>query len=412
MLTLEGKYSSAKIFIERIEQDAIDQIFKLCNHLISQDSNIAIMPNIHINKSSTVGITMTIMDKVVPNLVGIDIGCGVRVQPIKIAKGFDWINEFDKKLRVTIPSGNKIRNKAHKFIKEVPLCNLKCPVIDFAATEFSLGTLGADNHYVEVSYDELGRYYLTVHSGSRNLSCQITKYYQSIANEMLKSDNNKKIRATELTLKKLQSEQSDLELIGLKQPKRKYIEDLKIDTDLAYLDSTLMDDYLHDMNIVTEFAYWNRKAIIYDIVKSLKDRVNFAYEENGYESFDTIHNYIDLETNILRKGAISANKDELLIIPLNMRDGSIIAVGKGNADWNYSAPHGAGRIMNHTMSKQTLTLSMFKKSMRGIHSTSICSENINGCCFVYQDIHEIIDNIKDTVEILRIIKPIYNFKAK
>ncbi len=401
MLTLEGKYCTAKIFTENIDQESINQILKLCNNLAAENSNLAIMPDVHVAKNCTIGTTMTVKDKIIPNLIGVDIGCGVRVEPIKVVKGLDWINEFDKKLRVTIPSGFSLRKKVHKFIKEVPLYELRCPVIDFARAEFSMGTLGEGNHYIEVSYDELGRYYLTIHSGSRNLGSDVAKYYQNLAYELLKKSNSQYTKKLKQSIQHLPKSDTP----NLRQ------QNYHILKEFAYLDGEFMENYLHDMEIATEFAYWNRKAIAYDIIKALRGRVSFATEEDGYEAFDTVHNYIDIKTKILRKGAVSAQAGELLIIPINMRDGSILAIGKGNPKWNFSAPHGAGRSINRITSKNTITLSMFKKSMKGIHSTSICSSTIDESCFAYKNIDEIINNIQDSVDIIRIIKPIYNFKA-
>ncbi|ONI38853.1 RNA-splicing ligase RtcB [Candidatus Epulonipiscium fishelsonii] len=409
MLTIEGKYTTAKVFTDNIQQEAISQIYEVCNNLIAEYSNIAIMPDVHAGKGCTIGTTMSISNKIVPNLVGVDIGCGVRVQPIKVQKGFDWINEFDKKLRATIPSGTKIRDNEHPFLEHIPLDTLRCPAIKRTRADKSVGTLGGGNHYIEVNYDEDGQYYLTVHSGSRYLGKQIAEFYQGLAYDTLNNNKTEQSKEVEKAIQLLQkSNQTHLIESTIREIKEKYARNIKVSRDLAYLEGKFMDDYLHDMHVATVYAYWNRKAIAYSIIKALNGRIDF---DNKKDAFDTVHNYIDIENKILRKGAVSAQKDEILIIPINMRDGSIIARGKGNPEWNFSAPHGAGRIMSRTVSKQNVTLNMFKKSMEGIYTTSVNSATIDESCFAYKDMQEILDNIGDTVDIIKIIKPIYNFKA-
>ncbi|OOB80527.1 MAG: RNA-splicing ligase RtcB [Epulopiscium sp. Nuni2H_MBin003] len=413
MLMLEGKYSTAKVFTDNIEQGAISQIITMCNNLISENSKIAIMPDVHVGKGCTIGTTMTITDKIVPNLVGVDIGCGVRVEPIKVAKGFDWINELDKKINAVIPSGVSIRQTNHKFLKNIQLDELKCTAINRGRADKSIGTLGGGNHYIEVNYDNQQRFYLTIHSGSRHLGKQIAEFYQGLAYDMLRENKYGQGKEVEAVIRKLQkSNQTHLINDAIKEIKEQNSNNIRMNKELAYLTGQFMQDYLHDMQIATEYAYWNRKAIAYEIIKSLKGRIDFADTQDDYVAFDTVHNYIDMQDKILRKGAISARAGEILIIPMNMKDGSIIARGKGNPDWNYSAPHGAGRIMSRSEAKNQVTLNMFKNSMTGIYTNSVTKSTIDESCFVYKNMQEIIDNIQDTVEIINIIKPIYNFKAK
>jgi len=372
MLEIQGKYNTAKVFTHNIEPSAMSQIHNLLNQSFVQGSKIRIMPDVHAGAGCTIGTTMTISDKVVPNMVGVDIGCGM--ETVRLKDKHIELSQLDKAIHKYIPAGFAIRDTPHHYTDMIDLTALKCAKhmkLDRAA--LSIGTLGGGNHFIElgkaVSDDASvnGALFLVVHSGSRNIGNMAAEWYQKKAIEDLKK-------------KKVAIERS-----------------------LAYVEGTLMEDYLHDMAILQRYAEVNRKAII----KELEKRVGFKV----VESFTTTHNYIDLESKILRKGAISAKHGERVLIPMNMRDGSLICVGKGNPDWNFSAPHGAGRIMSRSAAKEAITLTQFEQAMKGIYSSTVSRSTIDEAPFAYKPMDEITANIGDTVEIEMHITPIYNFKA-
>lgn len=365
MFKIEGKYNEAKIFASNLEEGALNQIKDICDLKYFKDSKIRIMPDAHFGAGCTIGTTMTIKDKIVPNIVGVDIGCGM--ETVKIKQKHIELTKLDKIIKDKIPSGYDIRSKVHKFLEKVDLRSLKSyKKVNIKRANRSIGTLGGGNHFIELAKDDEGSIYIVIHSGSRNLGLQVANLYQNKAYKQLKS-------------------------IGIRK-------------DLAYLEDELFDDYLNDMKIVQRFAKYNRKAMMSEIIKAMKLDVE--------EQFTTIHNYIDTEAMILRKGAVRALEGEKIIIPINMRDGSLICRGKGNSDWNYSAPHGAGRIMSRTKARNTLDVKEFKEEMKGIFSSSIGKDIIDEAPMAYKPLQEIISNIGDTVDIIKHIKPIYNFKAK
>jgi len=394
MLKVKGKYNEAIIYTDSVEEEALKQIFELCNQEAFKDSKIRIMPDTHAGVGCTIGTTMTIKDKVVPNLVGVDIGCGMEVAIIK-EKNIN-LEKLDKIIHDFIPAGQNIREKEHHYIEMVNLDELQCKNnINIDRARLSIGTLGGGNHFIEVDKDSDDNLYIVVHSGSRYLGKQVAEYYQEVAYKELTSLREEKQRIIEKLKAEGRQREIQSELEKLKPP--------KIKKDLAYLKGSSFDAYIHDMKIVQLYATYNRKATIDEIINKMNLTV--------VDQFTTIHNYIDLENMILRKGAISAQKGERVIIPINMRDGSIIAVGKGNPDWNYSAPHGAGRIMSRSKAKELLKLNDFIESMKGIYSTTINEYTIDEAPMVYKPIEQIINNIQETVYITKIIKPIYNFKA-
>lgn len=365
MITIEGKYNTAKIYADSIENSAEGQIKKLLYQSFISGSQIRIMPDVHVGAGCTIGTTMTITDKVVPNLVGVDIGCGM--ETVKLTNKRINLPELDSFIHNNIPAGFDVRDTVHKYINETRLDELHCKDrINIQRGEPSLGTLGGGNHFIEIDKDDNGYLYLIVHSGSRNIGLQVAQYYQDAA---FKSLGNQE----------------------------------EIPYELAYCEGELLDDYLHDMEIMQEFANWNRRAITDTILKGCKLK-----EESR---FTTIHNYIDLKYNILRKGAVSAQKDEVLLIPINMRDGSLICKGLGNPDWNYSAPHGAGRLMSRREVKDTFTVSAYKKEMSGIYSSTINAETLDECPMAYKNMDDILSQVEPTVQVIKQIKPIYNFKA-
>lgn len=395
MIELKGKYNTAKVFTEVIEETAIGQIIELCNQKFIAGETIRIMPDVHAGAGCTIGTTMTITDKIVPNLVGVDIGCGIYVTKLK-DKHIEP-QKLDKVIREFVPSGLSVRSGVHEYVKYVNLDNLRCikSVNNLDRIYQSLGTLGGGNHFIEVNKDSEGNLYLVIHSGSRNLGKQVAEYYQNLAIEKLSSNlDERKALIAKLKAEGRQSE-IEAELKKLKRP--------VINKALAYVDGKDFEDYIHDMEITQNFAYWNRKAIAQVILKEMKLKAE--------DDFTTIHNYIETDNMILRKGAVSAQAGEILLIPINMRDGSLLCRGKGNADWNYSAPHGAGRLMSRSAAKESFTVNEFKKQMDGIYTTSVGQSTLDECPMAYKGIDDIVNNIGDTVDILDILKPIYNFKA-
>lgn len=400
MKIVEGKFNSAKVFTNVVEEGALAQIKTLCDQEFTKQSKIRVMPDVHAGAGCTIGTTMTIVDKVVPNLVGVDIGCGM--ETVEIKNSHIEVQKLDKLIYDRIPSGFNIRETAHRYNSEIDLEQLKCKEeakINLDRAERSLGTLGGGNHFIEVGKDEDGKIYLVIHSGSRHLGLQVAEFYQEQAYKSLNGNSN-------IDVMKLIKE---LKSTGREHEIQKSVEELKkqsstdIPKALAYVSGQLLEDYIHDMKIIQKFAMLNRKAMMDEIIKGMKLKV--------VDEFTTIHNYIDTENMILRKGAVSAQAGEKLLIPINMRDGSLICIGKGNADWNYSAPHGAGRLMSRTQAKSTYTLSEFKKEMKGIYTTSVNAETLDECPMVYKGMEDIVDNIGETAEIVKIVKPIYNFKA-
>ena len=394
MIEVKGKYNNAIIYTDNVEETAISQIIELCNQEFTKDSNIRIMSDCHTGAGCTIGTTMTIKDKVVPNLVGVDIGCGMLTIKLK-EKEIDF-QKLDNIIREYIPSGQNVRETYHKNSYKVDLDKLLCKnYINMDRAMKSLGTLGGGNHFIEINKDSKGYLYLVIHSGSRYLGKQVAEYYQELAYKTLSSNNIDKIELIE----KLKREGKQNQI----QEELKKIKSIKVNKQLAYLEGKNLEYYLHDMRIIQEYAYFNRITMAEEIIYKMD--LNIDYE------FTTIHNYIDLENMILRKGAISAQKDEIVLIPMNMRDGSLICKGKGNNDWNCSAPHGAGRILSRSKAKDKVTLNEFKDSMNGIWTSSVSENTIDESPMAYKPMQEIIDNIQDTVEILEIIKPVYNFKA-
>lgn len=394
MIELQGKYNTAKVFADNIEKQAASQIINLLNQEFVYDSRIRIMPDNHAGAGCTIGTTMTITDKVVPNLVGVDIGCGMETAILD--DRHIELQKLNKVIHQNIPAGFAIRNKAHSLMDEIDLSRLRvAKQVNLQRAELSLGTLGGGNHFIELNRDDDGILYLVVHSGSRHLGKQVAEYYQKAAARDLA---NKYQEASKL-IAELNNQGREDEL----ESELKKLEVRKVDKNLAFCEGPLLEDYLHDMAIVQHYASLNRQAIVWEIVKNMKLTVT--------EQFTTVHNYIDLDSMILRKGAISAQEGERMLIPLNMRDGSLICIGKGNPDWNFSAPHGAGRLMSRSTAKKSITLTQFEKSMEGIYSSTINKSTIDEAPFAYKPMEEIIDNIGNTVDILKIIKPLYNFKA-
>ena len=368
MKTVDGIYASAKIFTDSIEDYALAQIKMLCDNEAFCDSKIRIMPDVHPGKVGTIGFTATVGKKILPNVVGVDIGCGITIAKLKQKRA--EFQKLDAVIRENIPAGSRIRKSAHRFADGFDLDRLNCcKAIHREKARCSLGSLGGGNHFIELDQDAQGGIYAVIHSGSRHLGTEVTEYYLREGQKRLKSKGE------------------------------------EIPYELTYLEGELRDAYLEDLQTVQEFAELNRKVMLDELVKGMKWKIT--------EVFSSIHNYVDLSGSvpIIRKGAVSALKGENVIIPVNMRDGIILGKGLGNADWNYSAPHGAGRIMKREDVKQKHTVSEFKKEMKGIFSSCIGADTLDEAPFAYRGIEEILEAVKDTVEIKEILKPVYNYKA-
>ncbi len=399
MIELKGKYNEAKIFTDLVDEASVSQILLLLNQEFASGSKIRMMPDVHAGAGCTIGTTMTITDKIVPNLVGVDIGCGM--EAIKIKERHIEPQKLDKLIYEKIPSGFHVREKTHRYFDKINLEELCCKKqAHLQRAEKSLGTLGGGNHFIEANKDGDGNIYIVVHSGSRHLGLEVANYYQEAGYQELNGTAKKDIDALIADLKAQGRErQIEKSIQALKNTKR-----TDIPRQLAYVSGSLLEQYLHDMKIVQRYAQLNRQAMMDEIIKGMKFHVA--------EQFTTIHNYIDTEAMILRKGAVSAKKGERLLIPINMRDGSLICVGKGNDDWNQSAPHGAGRLMSRSAAKESFTVCEFKKQMDGIYTTSVNKDTLDECPMAYKGMDDILSNIGDTATVERIIKPIYNFKAK
>lgn len=392
-----------KIFTKNIENEAVKQIDLLLEQEPFKKCKVRIMPDVHAGKGCVIGFTADLDDKVIPNIVGVDIGCGMLC--VELGNIDIDLEKFDNIVNEYIPAGRNIREvKLTDFEKIKDLYCLR-ELKETNKFNKAIGTLGGGNHFIELNVDDENNKYLVIHTGSRNMGKQVADYYQNLAIELCSGKEEMwKRKAEIITTYKEEGRKKEIQkaLKNLEQEYKNNKPDLP--RELCYLIKEYRENYLHDMKICQEYASLNRKYIALEILNK--------YGIVAIRKFETIHNYICFDDNIVRKGAIRANKGERVIIPINMRDGSIIAIGKGNEDWNNSAPHGAGRIMSRMKAKETFKLDEFKKSMEGIYTTSVVKETIDEAPFVYKPMQEIIDNIKDTVEIEKIIKPIYNFKAK
>lgn len=393
--------SDLKVFTENIEPEALNQIYTLIKQPAFSECKVRIMPDVHAGAGCVIGFTADLGDKVIPNIVGVDIGCGMLTVELG-AIDIDF-ERLDTVIRKRVPSG---RNVHEGRTVQFDLQTLRCfrELKDTRRLERSIGTLGGGNHFIEVDIDEDGNKYLIIHTGSRNLGKQVAEYYQSLAVEIMQGKDELYEKQAQLIKEyKAQGRKKEIEK-AIKELHRKFKPNpLGIPKELCYLTGKYCEDYLYDMEICQRFAILNRNAIASAIIDEM------SWHSHG--AFETIHNYIEFGSNMVRKGAISAKDGEKLLIPINMRDGCIIGIGKGNDDWNQSAPHGAGRIMSRSKAKETVSLEEFSQSMEGIYTTSVNASTLDESPMVYKPMEEIVANIEDTVEILKIIKPIYNFKA-
>lgn len=399
--------SDLKIFTENIEPEALNQIYTLVKQPAFADCKVRIMPDVHAGAGCVIGFTADLGDKVIPNIVGVDIGCGmltVELGNIEI----DYA-ALDSAIRKRIPSGRNVHEG--RCVRFDELQQLRCfrELKDTKRLERSIGTLGGGNHFIEIDTDSEGTKYLIIHTGSRNLGKQVAEYYQHLAIEIMQGKDELYAMQEKLIADyKAQGRKAEIQKAIAELHRKFHPNPLGIPKELCYLTGKYREDYLHDMEICQHFAAVNRYDIANRILGNLYG-IDLAYF--GLPMFETIHNYIEFGTNMVRKGAISAKAGEPVLIPINMRDGCIIGRGKGNEDWNCSAPHGAGRIMSRSKAKEVVSLAEFEDSMKGIYTTSVGQSTIDEAPMVYKPMEEIVANIADTVDIITIIKPIYNYKA-
>ena len=400
MFEIKGTVTAAVCYAKVVEDAAVEQIRRMCDYALTENSKVRIMPDVHAGKGCTIGTTMTVVDKVCPNVVGVDIGCGMyTVRLAETKMDFEKIDEVCH----YIPSG---MSTWEGRIEHFDLTGLRCyrSLKDSRRLERSLGTLGGGNHFIEIDKASDGSFYLVIHSGSRNLGKQVAEYYQALAVDLNKGIGEYLDARDEIIRTyKEQGRKSEIQA-ALKQLKwDKKHKETDVPEDICWLSGKYLDNYLHDVEICQSFARRSREKM-----------AEIILEKTGMtavESFHTIHNYIDTNEMILRKGAIAAHKGEKVLIPINMRDGSVIAIGRGSPEWNYSAPHGAGRVMSRTKAKETLDMEAYRESMKGIYTTSVNEQTIDESPMAYKSLEDIIDVIGDTVDIVDIIRPVYNFKA-
>ena len=399
-IEIKGKVNTAICYARVVEDEAIEQIRRMCNYIITEGSRIRIMPDVHAGKGCTIGTTMTINDKAVPNIVGVAIGCGMYTVKLgNIDIDFEKVDEAAH----YIPSGMDVWDgRQERF----DLTKLKCYryLRDSRRLERSLGTLGGGNHFIEIDETSDGCKYLIVHSGSRNLGKQVAQYYQRLATNLDRGyDTYLEKRDEIIRTYKEQGRKSEIQTALKELHWQVYESETSMPDDLCYVSGKYLEEYLYDVEICQNFAKRNRELM----AEIILERTGMT----SLEAFHTIHNYIDVDEMILRKGAIAAHSSEKVLIPINMRDGSVLAVGKGNPEWNYSAPHGAGRLMSRTAAKNNLSLDEYKEMMRGVYSTSINESTLDEAPMAYKRLEDIIDVIKESVDIIEVMKPIYNFKA-
>ena len=398
MITIQGLYNTAVCYTSELEEAAQKQIRAVCDQPEFAGCQIRIMPDVHAGKGCTIGTTMTIQDKIVPGMVGVDIGCGM--ETVELAEREIDFGALDTLIRREIPYGREVRQDPHGLNAQIDLTQLRCSEqVGLNRAMRSIGTLGGGNHFIEVDRAEDGRLFLVVHSGSRHLGTEVASFYQEEGRRALWGGAHYQVQQTIAQLKaegRFQEIQKTIKALKAEHA-------LTIPKDLAYVEGKLFEDYIHDMKLTQQFALLNRKAIV--------DVIMTGMGFTAAEAFTTIHNYIDIDAMILRKGSVSAQAGEKLLIPINMRDGSLICIGKGNADWNCSAPHGAGRLMSRHTAFHTLSMEEFQKEMEGIYTTCVLPGTLDESPMAYKSMDEIIAQIGPTAEIIERIRPVYNFKA-
>lgn len=406
MLELRGTYGSAKVFTDQIEAETAKQIVNLLNQEFVADSRIRIMPDCHAGAGCVIGFTADLGDMVIPNIVGVDIGCGMLTIELGELLRPDFA-QLDQIIRQHIPSG--MTTHAGRAVYFGQLQDMHCyrSLRDTKRIERSIGTLGGGNHFIEVAVDSEGKHYLVIHSGSRNFGKQVAEHYQALAIDLCSGKEDYFILRDELIATFKREGRRDQIQGELKKLEAKYSGGQpKYPEDLCFLTGSYRQQYLQDMQVCQAYAALNRATMAEIILKHW-----LGTRPSEYASFETIHNYISFDDNIIRKGAVSARAGERLLIPLNMRDGSLICVGKGAPDWNFSAPHGAGRLMSRTQAKQRLNMAEYRASMAGIYTTSVDESTLDEAAMAYKPMEQIVNHIGETVEIVTQIKPVYNFKA-
>lgn len=400
MFEIKGTVNTAICYAKVVEDEAIEQVRRMCSYALTEESKVRIMPDVHSGKGCTIGTTMTVVDKACPNVVGVDIGCGMYTVKLE-DKTLDF-EKIDEACHF-IPSG---MNVWEGRIERFDLTGLRCyrSLKDSRRLERSLGTLGGGNHFIEVDRASDGTFYLVIHSGSRNLGKQVAEIYQQLAID-LHAGKEDYFRRRDEIIESYKAEGRRTEIqAALKSLAKEYdAKESDVPEDICWLYGSFLGDYLHDVEICQQFAKRSREKM----AEIILERTGMTAKE----SFHTIHNYIDTDEMILRKGAIAAHEGEKVLIPINMRDGSVIAIGRGNPDWNFSAPHGAGRLMSRTKAKETLDLESYKEAMAGIYTTSVNEQTIDEAPMAYKSLEDIVDVIRDSVDIVDIMKPVYNFKA-
>ena len=398
MVKIEGLYNTALCYTPELEDVARTQIQSVCDQKEFADCKIRIMPDVYAGKGCTIGTTMTIQDKIVPGMVDVDIGCGM--ETVELAERDIDFDRLDALIRKEIPYGREVRDSAHVLNHEIDLAQLRCADrVNLNRAMRSIGTLGGGNHFIEVDRSEDGRLFLVVHSGSRHLGTEIAGFYQDEGRRALWGGAQYQVT---MIIEQLKREGRFKEIQKtIKALKKEH--ELSIPKDLAYVEGKLFDDYIHDMKLTQRFAVLNRKAMVDVILTGLR--------LTPVDVFTTIHNYIDTDAMILRKGAVSARMGEKLLIPINMRDGSLICIGKGNTEWNCSAPHGAGRLMSRRTAFNDLSMEEFQKEMEGVYTTCVLPETLDESPMAYKSMDEIVSQIEPTAEIVQRIRPVYNFKA-
>ena len=398
MIEVKGKFNTAICYTSQLEKTAEDQIRAVCDQEAFSDCKIRIMPDVHAGMGCTIGTTMTITDKIVPGMVGVDIGCGM--ETVKVSQTELDFGKLDALIRERIPCGREVRRNPHGLNEQIDLTRLRCARhVNLERARLSIGTLGGGNHFIEADRGENGELYIVVHSGSRHLGNEVARFYQDEGRKSFWGGSCRQIEETIARLKeegRFQEIQPTIERLRREHP-------IDIPKDLAWVEGQLFEDYIHDMRIVQQFATLNRRAMM-DVILS-------GMGLTAVEQFTTIHNYIDTEHMILRKGSVSARAGEKLLIPINMRDGSLICVGRGNPDWNCSAPHGAGRLMSRKEAFAKLSLQEYREEMSGIYTTCVSRDTLDESPMAYKGIGEILSQIGPTAEILEQIRPVYNFKA-
>ena len=399
-IEIKGKVNTALCYAKVVEDEAIEQIRRMCDYAMTEGSKIRIMPDVHAGKGCTIGTTMTIIDKAVPNVVGVDIGCGMYT--VNLGKQDIDFERVDEAAHF-IPSGHEVWDGRQERFDLTELRSYR-DLKDTKRLERSLGTLGGGNHFIEIDAASDGTKYLIIHSGSRNLGKQVAELYQHLAINLNRGYGDYLEKRDEIIRTyKEQGRKNEIQDELKKLHWQVYESPSSMPEDLCYLEGKYLEDYLHDVTICQAFAKRSREKMAQIILERT--------QMTSYDAFHTIHNYIDTDEMILRKGAIAAHKGEKVLIPINMRDGSVLAVGKGNPEWNYSAPHGAGRIMSRTKAKNELALDEYRKTMEGIYTTSVNENTLDEAPMAYKSLDDIIDVIKESVDVIDVMKPIYNFKA-